>query len=87
MNTVDEPIPIPGLLAPPVSAAATLWEEEPHLYMRLRTRLASYAPDTQRALASDWRSWRAWSARCERVPFPARPADIVDYLLAHSPPI
>jgi integrase len=30
---------------------------------------------------------RAWGAANERVPFPARPADLVDHLLAHSRPV
>ena len=37
--------------------------------------------------ATDWRAWRAWCTANERIPFPARPSDLVDYLLAHSPPL
>jgi integrase len=29
----------------------------------------------------------AWCAANDRIPFPARPSDLVDYLLAHSPPL
>lgn len=67
--------------------AATLWQDQPDLYAKLRERLASYAPNTQRALGADWRAWRAWCATNERVPFPALPADLVTYLYAHSPPL
>ncbi len=71
----------------PVPGAATLWLDTPLLYERLRSRLASYAPNTQRALASDWSSWRAWCAPSGRQSFPASPADIVEYVMAHSPPL
>lgn len=71
----------------PVPAAATLWLDTPLLYERLRARLSSYAPNTQRALAADWKRWRTWCANAARAPFPAAPPDIVEYLLAHSPPL
>ena len=56
----------------PVPGAATLWLDTPLLYERLRSRLASYAPNTQRALASDWSSWRAWCAPAAGNRFPLR---------------
>lgn len=71
----------------PVSLAATLWQDQPQLFERLRGRLASYAPNTQRALAADWRVWRAWCAANGRDSFPAKPKDLVDYILIHSPPL
>src|SRR5882724_8087355 len=71
----------------PSPAAAVVWQDTPDLFERLRGRLASYAPATQRALASDWRAWRHWCARGARASFPAQPSDVVDYLLAHSPPL
>ena len=77
----------PAIAALPTSIAATVWDDEPHLYERLRRRLASYAPNTQRALASDWKVWRRWCAENGRSSFPAQPHDLVDYLHAHSPPL
>jgi integrase len=78
--------PAPLDLAP-VPGAATLWQDVPLLYERLRSRLASYAPNTQRALASDWSSWRTWCATSGASPFPAAPQALVDYVMAHSPPL
>ena len=72
---------------PPTSLAATVWNDEPLVYERLRRRLASYAPNTQRALAFDWKAWRRWCARNARPAFPAQPHDLVEYLHAHSPPL
>jgi integrase/recombinase XerD len=57
------------------------------LFEPLRRRLASYAPNTQRAFAADWRMGRAWYASNNRVAFPAKPKDLVDYILIHSPPL
>jgi integrase/recombinase XerD len=71
----------------PVPAAATLWQDVPLIYGRLRTRLASYAPNTQRALASDWTAWRTWCTARDRTPFPALPTEIVEYVMTHSPPL
>ncbi|MBS0393911.1 MAG: tyrosine-type recombinase/integrase [Proteobacteria bacterium] len=82
MPEVTAPAPVG---ASPTSLAATVWDDEPLLYERLRRRLASYAPNTQRALAFDWKAWRRWCARGTRQAFPAQPHDLVDYLLAHSP--
>jgi len=69
------------------SAAATLWQDESELFAKLKRRLASYSPNTQRALAADWRAWRNWCTSHAKVAFPAIPTDIVDYILAHSPPL
>jgi integrase len=77
----------PELVPPPAPAAATLWQDHSDLFERLKRRLASYAPNTQRALAADWRSWRNWCTENARTAFPAAPTDIVDYILAHSPPL
>ncbi len=67
--------------------AATLWQEESDLFAKLKRRLVSYSPNTQRALAADWRAWRSWCTANARTAFPASPGDIVDYILAHSPPM
>lgn len=83
--TLPEVPTLPTLRASPTPAAATVWQDEPPLYARLCNRLASYAPNTQRALAADWRRWRTWCTEFARRPFPAQPSDLVDYLLAHSP--
>jgi integrase len=73
--------------AAPTSLAATVWQDDALLYERLRRRLASYAPNTQRALASDWKAWRLWCSESARRPFPAQASDVVDFLLVHSPPL
>ena len=67
--------------------AATIWEDQPDLFEQLRRRLASFAPNTQRALASDWKVWRAWCLENARIEFPASPKDISEFALAHSPPL
>ncbi len=67
--------------------AATIWEDQPDLFAQLRRRLASFAPNTQRALASDWKVWRNWCAENARIAFPAAAADVSDFALAHSPPL
>ena len=71
----------------PVPLAATIWEDTPDLFAQLRRRLASFAPNTQRALASDWKVWRTWCTQNARIAFPASPADVSDFALAHSPPL
>ena len=71
----------------PVPLAATIWEDQPDLFEQLRRRLASFAPNTQRALASDWKVWRIWCLENARIEFPAAPADVSDFALAHSPPL
>ena len=75
------------ILTLPTPVAAIVWQDEPDLFERLRRRLASYSPNTQRAYASDWKLWRSWCAKNGRAPFPAQPVDLVNYLLAHSPPL
>jgi integrase len=67
--------------------AATIWEDQPDLFEQLRRRLASFAPNTQRALASDWKVWRTWCLENARIEFPASPTDVSDFALAHSPPL
>lgn len=69
------------------SVAATLWQDESDLFAKLKRRLVSYSPNTQRALAADWRAWRNWCATNDRAAFPASPADVIAYVLAHSPPL
>ncbi len=71
----------------PVPLAATIWEDQPDLFEQLRRRLASFAPNTQRALASDWKVWRLWCLENARIEFPASPRDISEFALAHSPPL
>jgi integrase/recombinase XerD len=83
----NPPEPPAPLDLTPIPAAATLWQDTPPLYEHLRSRLASYAPNTQRALANDWRAWRIWCVKNLRTPFPATAADLVDYVMAHSPPL
>ena len=67
--------------------AATLWQDQSDLFNKLKRRLVSYSPNTQRALAADWRAWRTWCATNSRAAFPASPTDLIDYILAHSPPL
>ena len=71
----------------PLPAAAKLWTDQPDLFECLRRRLASYAANTQKALNADWKVWRAWCAETATRPFPAAPSDIIDFVLAHSPPL
>ncbi len=71
----------------PIPFAATIWEDQSDLFEQLRRRLASFAPNTQRALASDWKVWRVWCLDNDRNAFPASPADVSDFALAHSPPL
>ena len=78
--------PASGASAIPLSAAAILWQDQPELFETLKRRLASYSSNTQRALAADWRAWRSWCSTSGRHAFPAAPRDLVDYVLAHSPP-
>ena len=71
----------------PTPFAATIWDDQPDLFEQLRRRLASFAPNTQRALASDWKVWRAWCLENARIEFPASPKDISEFALTHSPPL
>ena len=83
-NSVHPPAPVPAPSQLPVPAAAALWDDQPELFERLRRRLASYAPNTQRALAADWRAWcagnerfhsrlvrQSWSTTCSRTRRPS----------------
>ena len=85
MDKAQTPSPV-DLAIPAASTAASLWQDQSDLFNKLQRRLASYAPNTQRALAADWRAWRKWCAREQRHAFPATPTDVIDYILAHSPP-
>ena len=69
-----------------VPTAAALWQDEPALFEALRRRLASYAPNSQRAFAADWGQWKKWCELQRRRAFPAAPKDLVEYVLDHSPP-
>ena len=69
-----------------VPSAAALWRDEPALFEALRRRLASYAPNSQRAFAADWGQWKKWCELQGRRAFPAAPKDLVEYVLDHSPP-
>ena len=71
----------------PTPSAASIWEDQRDLFEQLRRRLASFAPNTQRALASDWKVWCTWCAENARIEFPASPKDIGEFALAHSPPL
>jgi integrase len=76
-----------GLLnTQPMPAAAAVWRDEADLFETLRRRLASYAPNSQRAFAADWGRWKAWCEALGRRAFPAAPGDLVEYVLGHSPP-
>lgn len=81
------PTPQPIDSTPQAPAAARLWDDHSDLFAKLQRRLLSYAPNTQRALAADWRAWRSWCTTHSRAAFPASPTDVVDYILAHSPPL
>jgi integrase len=86
--TADGPVADSAVLPyGPIPSAAALWRDQPDLFDRLRRRLASYAPNRQRALAADWSAWRRWCEANDRRPFPARAVDLIDYVSAHSPPL
>jgi hypothetical protein len=58
----------------------------------VRDRLATYAPNTQRALKADWTVWHTWcvdprnhSDGQPREPFPITSAVLIEFILAHSP--
>jgi integrase len=82
----EDTLPVSLENGSPLPLAALLWDDQPDLFERLRRRLASYAPNSQRALAADWRVWRSWCSANERRSFPVEPTDLVEFLLAHSPP-
>lgn len=58
----------------------------------VRDRLATYAPNTQRALKADWTVWHTWCVdpanhadRQRRSSFPITSAVLVEFITAHSP--
>jgi integrase len=58
----------------------------------VRDRLATYAPNTQRALKADWTVWHTWCVdtrnHIDGVPrssFPITPAVLIEFVMAHSP--
>jgi integrase len=58
----------------------------------VRDRLATYAPNTQRALKADWTVWHTWCVDPRnhddgqpQEPFPITPAVLIEFILAHSP--
>jgi integrase len=58
----------------------------------VRDRLATYAPNTQRALKADWTVWYAWCVDPSnhldgdrRCAFPITPAVLIEFIKAHSP--
>ena len=58
----------------------------------VRDRLATYAPNTQRALKADWTVWHTWCVDPgnhhdgeARESFPITPAVMIEFVIAHSP--
>jgi site-specific recombinase XerD len=58
----------------------------------VRDRLATYAPNTQRALKADWTVWHTWCVDprnhldgAPRSSFPIAPAVLIEFITAHSP--
>src|ERR1700722_13352181 len=58
----------------------------------VRDRLATYAPNTQRALKADWTIWYAWCVDARnhddgrpRASFPITPVVLIEFVRAHSP--
>jgi integrase len=58
----------------------------------VRDRLATYAPNTQRALKADWTVWHTWCVDprhhldgSPRSSFPITPAVLIEFITAHSP--
>jgi integrase len=58
----------------------------------VRDRLATYAPNTQRALKADWTIWHTWCVDPRnhddgnpRNSFPITPAVLIQFITAHSP--
>lgn len=84
-----------GALAPPNAfrpgaerRLRALTEIEQHV----RDRLATYAPNTQRALKADWTVWHSWCVDSRnhddgqaRSSFPITPAVLIEFIRAHSP--
>jgi integrase len=62
------------------------------IQIHVRDRLATYAPNTQRALKADWTVWYAWCVEPSnhfdherRCAFPITPAVLIEFITAHSP--
>lgn len=58
----------------------------------VRDRLATYAPNTQRALKADWTVWHTWCVDPRnhadgeaRASFPITPGVLIEFVIAHSP--
>jgi hypothetical protein len=58
----------------------------------VRDRLATYAPNTQRALKADWTIWYAWCVEGRnhhdgqpKKAFPITSAVLIEFIKAHSP--
>lgn len=58
----------------------------------VRDRLATYAPNTQRALKADWTVWHTWCVdprhhfdAAPRSSFPITPPVLIEFITAHSP--
>jgi integrase len=58
----------------------------------VRDRLATYAPNTQRALKADWTVWHTWCVDSRnhvddvaRSSFPITPTVLIEFITAHSP--
>ncbi|MFD8563408.1 hypothetical protein ACFV1N_39560 [Streptosporangium canum] len=78
--TSDRTEPRPGPAAipsvPPLHSAADL-----HLSPVARTAIEAGVPDsTRRAYAANWKAFAAWCAACGRVPLPATPATVTEYI-------
>jgi hypothetical protein len=59
---------------------------------RARDRLATHAPNTQRALKADWTVWHTWCLDprnhidgTPRSSSPITPAVLIEFITAHSP--
>lgn len=77
---------------PFIPALAAKARADAALSPAVRTRLASYARNTQRALRADWRIWHAWcvdgSRHLDGEPrqaHPITPEVIIEFIHAHSP--
>jgi len=62
-----------------------LWEEFPEFEPRVKEALRSYSKNSQLALRADWRTWRSFTFSQNCPVLPARVADVVAFVLAHSP--
>lgn len=62
------------------------------IHRHVHDRLATYAPNTQRALKADWTVWHTWCVDSRnhadgnpRNSFPITPAVLIEFITAHSP--